>query len=92
MKAEVTDESFNVGMGVKTSINELVERLLDITGSDLQPKYEPQEEMFVTHRVGSTDKAERLLGFRATVPLEKGLRSVVAWRQQSEQTRRGDRA
>ena len=80
MKAEATDDLFNVGMGIKTSINELVKRLLEITGSALQPEYKPQEEMFVTHRVGSTEKAERLLGFQATVPLGEGLRSVVAWR------------
>jgi UDP-glucose 4-epimerase len=82
MQADVADEFFNVGMGVKTTINELVEHLLRLTGSKLRPEYRPQEQMFVTHRVGSTEKAERLLGFRARVPLEEGLRSVVEWRRQ----------
>lgn len=81
MQAEATDEFFNIGIGVKTTIRELVDLLLEITGSDLEPEYRPQEQMFVTHRVGSTEKAERLLGFRATVPLEAGLRSVVEWRE-----------
>jgi UDP-glucose 4-epimerase len=81
MQAEATDEFFNIGIGVKTTIRELVDLLLEITGSDLQPEYRPQEQMFVTHRVGSTEKAERLLGFRATVPLEAGLRTVVEWRE-----------
>jgi UDP-glucose 4-epimerase len=81
LQAEATDEFFNIGIGVKTTIRELVDLLLEITGSDLEPEYRPQEQMFVTHRVGSTEKAERLLGFRATVPLESGLRSVVEWRQ-----------
>ena len=80
LQADASDEFFNIGMGVKTTIRELVDRLLEITGSDLEPEYRPQEQMFVTHRVGSTDKAERLLGFRATIPLDEGLRSVVAWR------------
>jgi nucleoside-diphosphate-sugar epimerase len=35
---------------------------------------------FVTNRIGSIDKAERLLGFRATVPLREGLQSIVDWR------------
>lgn len=82
MQAEATDEFFNIGMGVKTTIRELVDRLLAITGSDLQPEYRPQEQMFVTHRVGSTEKADRLLGFRATIPLDEGLRSVVGWRRE----------
>jgi UDP-glucose 4-epimerase len=85
LKSDATDEFFNIGMGVKTTINELVEMLLDITGSDLRPEYRPQEEMFVTHRVGSTEKAERQLGFRATIPLVEGLRSVVEWRRQDQQ-------
>ncbi len=82
MQAEVTDEFFNVGMGVKTTILELVEMLLEITGSSLRPEFRPEETSFVTHRVGSTEKAERLLGFRATTPLYEGLKSVVAWRKE----------
>src|SRR5215510_2483250 len=80
LKSDASDEFFNVGMGVKTSIDELVARLIEITGTDVKPEYQPQEQMFVTHRVGSTEKAERMLGFRATVPLEEGLQSVVEWR------------
>jgi UDP-glucose 4-epimerase len=91
LKSDVTDEFFNIGMGVKTSINELVHLLLEITGSDLQPEYRPQEQMFVTHRVGSTEKAERMLGFRARVPLDEGLRSVIGWRRRDQQQVVGER-
>jgi UDP-glucose 4-epimerase len=86
LTADATDEFFNIGIGVKTTIRELVDLLLEITGTDLEPEYLPQEQMFVTHRVGSTDKAEEMLGFRATIPLEEGLRSVVEWRQGSAAT------
>jgi UDP-glucose 4-epimerase len=82
LQADATDEFFNIGIGVKTTIRELVDLLLAITGSDLEPEYRPGEQMFVTHRVGSTEKAERLLGFRAVIPLEEGLRSVVDWRRE----------
>ncbi len=85
MKAQVSDAFFNVGMGVKTTINELVTMLLELTDSRLKPEYRPQEQMFVTHRVGSTEKAEKLLGFRATVDLREGLRSVVEWRKSDRQ-------
>lgn len=85
LKSNVTDEFFNVGMGIKTTINELVHLLLEITGSKLRPEYHPQEQMFVSHRVGSTEKAERVLGFRAEIPLHEGLRSVAEWRMQSRQ-------
>jgi UDP-glucose 4-epimerase len=84
MQSEVTDEFFNVGTGIKTTIAELVEKLLAITGSDLKPEYRAEETSFVTHRVGSTEKAEQLLGFRATTPLDEGLRSVVEWRRRDK--------
>ncbi len=84
LKSDATDQFFNIGMGVKTTINELVEGLLQITGSNLKPEYRPQEEMFVTHRVGSTEKAVELLGFRARIPLQAGLRTVVEWRRKDK--------
>jgi UDP-glucose 4-epimerase len=80
MKADCADEFFNIGMGEGTTINELVQILLRLLGSDLEPEYRPQEQSFVTYRIGSVDKAERLLGFRATTPVEEGLRRVLEWR------------
>lgn len=81
MKSDCADEFFNIGMGVGTTINELVDMLLELTGSTLRPEYRPQEQSFVTHRIGSTDKAEQLLQFKAKTPLLDGLRRVVQWRQ-----------
>jgi UDP-glucose 4-epimerase len=89
MKSDATDEFFNVGIGVKTTINELVQLLLELSGSDLEPEFRPEEQMFVTQRVGSTDKAADLLGFKATVPLEKGLTSVVEWRRHDQRVAAG---
>lgn len=88
LKSTATDDFFNVGMGVKTTINELVQELLAVTGSDLKAEYRPQEQMFVTHRVGSTEKAERVLQFRASIPLDEGIRSVVAWRKHDQERAR----
>ena len=80
MRSEATDVCLNVGCGVQTSINELVAMLLRLTQSTLQPEYRPNAQMFVTNRVGSTEKAKALLGFEARVRLEDGLRSVAEWR------------
>ena len=80
LKSDATDVNLNVGTGIKTTIKELVDSLLEITGSDVEPEYLPQEEMFVTHRVGSTELAEKLTGFVAEIPYVDGLRSVVEWR------------
>lgn len=81
LESNATDDFFNVGMGVRTTINELVHELLELTGSQLKPEYRPQEQMFVTHRVGSTEHAEKKLGFKATTPLREGLKKLIAWRK-----------
>lgn len=81
MKADCADEFFNIGMGIGTTINELVDMLLELTGSNLKPEYRPQAQSFVTHRIGSTEKAEKMLGFKAKTPLIEGLRRVVEWRK-----------
>jgi UDP-glucose 4-epimerase len=85
MKSDVTDQFFNVGKGTKTTINELVSKLLKITNSPLEPEHHPQEHIFGVHRPGRTEKAEQLLGFKAVKDLDEGLRSVVAWRQRDKQ-------
>ena len=80
MQAECVDEAFNIGSGIGTSINELVGLLLSLTGSTLTPEYVAEQQILVSRRIGSTDKADRLLGFRATTPLADGLQKLMAWR------------
>src|ERR1700694_2117170 len=77
MKADCADEFFNIGMGVGTTINELVELLLDLTGSDLEPEYRPQGASLVAFRNGKHGKAEALAGIRAHTPLREGLAKVI---------------
>ena len=58
MKADATDECFNVGMGVKTTINELVDAAARAHRLDARARVPARRSRcFVTHRVGSTEKA-----------------------------------
>ena len=81
MQASVTGKNYNVGRGIGTSIKELTELLLRLTGSDLPIEYKPAGQTFVTNRIGSIVAAERDLGFRWTVDLEEGMRNLIAWRK-----------
>ena len=72
---------YNVGRGIKTSVKELMELILKITGSDLPIKYEPAGQTFVTNRVGDPGAAEKDLGFRWTTDLGEGLTRLIAWRK-----------
>lgn len=80
MKADTVDTFYNVGMGVKTTIKELAELIIEVTGSDLQMQYKPSGTTFVKNRVGSPVMAEKEIGFKAKVDLRTGLQKLIAWR------------
>ena len=80
LKSTVPWGNYNVGRGIKTSIKELADLLLRLSGSDLGVKYVESDQTFVTNRVGDTEAAERDLGFQWTVDLEDGMRSLIEWR------------
>ncbi len=82
LKAEVTDQFYNIGMGTKTSIKEICEMILKLKNSNLQIEYHPQGKTFVTNRIGSTEKAEKDLGFKASIQLEEGLKKLIDWREE----------
>lgn len=81
LKSEVPFGFYNVGRGIKTSIKELTEIILKITGSDLPIQYEPAGQTFVTNRVGDANAAEKDLNFKWTIDLEIGLRQLIEWRK-----------
>lgn len=80
MKADATDEFYNVGTGVRTSIKELTELILDVTGSNLEIQYEPGGTTFVKNRVGCPKKAAEQIGFTAAVELREGVQRLIEWR------------
>lgn len=81
--SDTTDEVFNVGTGVETSLNQLCHLLLKVAGSNLKPEYhEARKVNNVRARRATTDKAERMLGFKAGIDLATGLKLLIEWRDQ----------
>jgi UDP-glucose 4-epimerase len=79
-RAKAGDRVFNVASGTETSLNQLAEALLRAMGSKLSPEYRDERQVNpVQRRLAATDQARELLGFEAEVPLEQGLRRLVAW-------------
>lgn len=82
LASDVEDEVFNVASGTETSLNGLADALLNVMVSDLRPEYGPERAVNpVPRRLGDTEKAARLLGFRSQVALEDGLGRLVDWWQ-----------
>ncbi len=80
LASDVSDEVFNVASGTETSLIELAAALSRVMGRHAEPEYGPARSVNpVPRRLASTEKAERMLGFRAQVPLEEGLRRMVDW-------------
>ncbi len=81
MKAEADGRFYNVGTGVRTSIRELADLVLALTGSDVGIRKEPAGLTFVKNRIGSTERATAEIGFEAKIELEEGLRALIEWRR-----------
>jgi UDP-glucose 4-epimerase len=81
MRADVSGKCYNVGRGIGTSIKELTELLVRLTGSDAKIQFEPAGQTFVTNRIGSIDAAERDLDFRWSIGLEEGMKRLIEWRK-----------
>ncbi|MBS3974018.1 MAG: NAD-dependent epimerase/dehydratase family protein [Actinobacteria bacterium] len=81
MKASATDEFYNVGTGKRTSLKELAEKLLRITGSTKEITYASRSQAtLVRNRIGSPDKARKEIQFNAQIDLDEGLRKLIDWR------------
>ena len=69
----------NLGGAHPVTLSELVSALERATGHAARLERLPDQPGDVPVTFAAVDKAERVLGFRARVPLEEGLRRTVAW-------------
>lgn len=82
MKASVVDEFYNVGTGKRTSLREIAEKLLNLTGCNQPIQFAPRSQAtLVRNRIGSPVKAKKDLGFEAGIDLDEGLRRLIEWRR-----------
>jgi dTDP-glucose 4,6-dehydratase len=75
----------NVATGIDISIEDIADRVLNVLGKPRELKERvPDRPGQVQRHVGSTEKAERLLGWRARTSFEEGLERTVAWYRDNE--------
>jgi UDP-glucose 4-epimerase len=81
MKADISDQYYNVGTGKRTSLKELAELLLEITGCDKPINYAPRSQAtLVRNRIGCPKKASLDIDFTSTLDLLEGLKRLIEWR------------
>jgi nucleoside-diphosphate-sugar epimerase len=78
IKATVSDRCYNVGTGKRTSLAEVAELILQLTGSNLPIRYAPRNQAtLVLNRIGCPMRAKQDLGFEAKVQLPEGLQRLM---------------
>ena len=74
----------NVANGERVTLNELLDRLKQITGrTDVEPEYRGARVGDVRHSLADITRARELLGYEPRVGLEGGLRKTLDWWKQS---------
>jgi dTDP-glucose 4,6-dehydratase len=81
----VAGEVINLATGVDVSVSRIADLVLAALGKPASLKeFVDERPGQVRRHVGSTEKAERLLGWRARTSLEEGLERTVAWYRDNE--------
>jgi dTDP-glucose 4,6-dehydratase len=81
----VAGETINVATGVDIPVGEIADLVLELLGRPATLRENVDERPGQVRRhIGSTDKAEELLGWRARTAFEDGLERTVAWYRENE--------
>ncbi len=72
-------EVFNIGCGLQTSLNQLIQEMGRILKTRCEPSYEPARPGDVRHSLANIDKSKRLLAYEPRVSLGEGLGKILDW-------------
>jgi nucleoside-diphosphate-sugar epimerase len=75
-------EVINVATGGRISLNQLLQTMNRIVGSNIAATYEPPRAGDVRDSQADVTKARSLLGYQPTVDLQEGLEKTLAWFRQ----------
>jgi UDP-glucose 4-epimerase len=82
LKADTADRFYNVGTGKRTSLKELAQMLIELTGCSKPIQYAPRSQAtLVRNRIGCPKRARAEIGFDAQIDLMDGLKRLIEWRR-----------
>jgi UDP-glucuronate 4-epimerase len=84
LASSVAFEIVNLGGAQPVTLAQLVRSVEEATGKTATLDRQPAQPGDVPVTYASAEKAERLLGFHARVPLAEGLRRSVEWHRRGE--------
>ncbi len=78
MKSGTDCDIFNLGTGKRYSLNELVDVINEMLGTDIKPIYKENPLInYVQETLADTSKAKEKLGFEAKVDLREGIKKII---------------
>jgi CDP-glucose 4,6-dehydratase len=77
--SELRGEAFNFSNEQQLTVIELVQQILALMKSNLEPEIRNEATNEIRHQYLSAEKARRLLGWRPLFTLEEGLKQTIPW-------------
>ena len=82
---QVVGEVINVATGIDITVSHIADKVLEQLGKPASMRtHVPERLGQVDRHIGSTEKAERLLGWRARTSFEDGLERTISWYRDNE--------
>ena len=74
VKPETNGETINVGKGTPTTILDLAQKIIAVSGQKLEPVFMPPRKLEIKYRSPDTSKMEKLLSYKAGTSIDEGLK------------------
>ena len=75
---------FNVGTGTRITLNQTLALLANLTGNELETKYEPPRDGDIRDSQADITQAREFLNYEPLVSFEEGLRRTVEWYREAQ--------
>lgn len=82
-KPGISGGVFNIACGGQITVNDLLNRLQEIAGKRVAPRYEPPRAGEVRHSLSSIRLAQERLGFQVNTGVQEGLTATWKWFQKN---------
>jgi len=75
---------FNVGTGARVTLNQTLALLANLTGNQLEIKYEPPRDGDIRDSQADITQARAILNYEPLVNFEEGLRRTIEWYREAQ--------
>jgi CDP-glucose 4,6-dehydratase len=81
LRPELIGEAFNFSNEIQVSVNQIVEKIINLMNSDLKPETHNNATNEIRHQYLSAAKARSILGWQPMFTLDEGLLKTIQWYQ-----------